>query len=125
MRERKLAVRWGYKGCEDLAVGRLRPEYVANLGLGATNGAQIARGRGAEDVKKEGEAAVDVAMRGDALKRDAKGVLSVLVIALCGVGLGGVLMSIFVLEAFVAEIYEGPGKEVVVSASYHGINIDL
>jgi hypothetical protein len=114
IRERKLAVRWGYKGCENLAVGRLRPEYVANLGLdkGDVLGAS-ARGEGS--VKREGEAAVDVAMRGDALKRDAKGVLSVLVIALCGVGLGGVLMGIFVLEAFVSQVYEGPGKEVVVS----------
>lgn len=40
---------------------------------------------------------------------------SVPVIAACGVGLGGLLMGIFVLEAFVGEVYDGFGKEVVVS----------
>jgi hypothetical protein len=30
-------------------------------------------------------------------------------------GLGGLLMGIFVLEAFVGEVYDGFGKEVVVS----------
>jgi hypothetical protein len=32
-------------------------------------------------------------------------------------GLGGLLMGIFVLEAFVGEVYDGFGKEVVVSLS--------
>ena len=32
-------------------------------------------------------------------------------------GLGGLLMGIFVLEAFVGEVYDGFGKEVVVSPS--------
>ena len=103
-----------------MAVGRLRPEYVANLAKQGQIGDIQKQGQGQGvrgDVQKEGEDAVDMAMRGDALKRDVKGVVSVLVIAVCGVGLGGLLMSIFVLEAFVAEIYEGPGKEVVVSPS--------
>jgi len=43
---------------------------------------------------------------------------SIPVIALCGVGLGGLLMGIFVLEAFVGEVYDGFGKEVVVSPYY-------
>lgn len=101
IRERKLAVRWGVRGCENVAVGRLRPEYVANLGVGtATDGQQ-------------GTAAVDVIHQGDDLKRDVKVAASVPVIALCGVGLGCVLMGIFVLEAFVSEVYEGVGKEIV------------
>lgn len=53
---------------------------------------------------------------------------SVPVIAVCGVGLGVLLMGIFVLEAFVGEVYDGFGKEVVVSllfrASFMSILMD-
>ncbi|ORY26484.1 calcium-activated chloride channel-domain-containing protein [Naematelia encephala] len=100
IRERKLAVRWGTRGCESVAVGRLRPEYVANLGLDH-------QGAG------KGEQAVDAIRAGDDLKRDVKLALSVPVIIASGFGLGVVLMGIFVLEAFVAQIYEGVGKQVV------------
>lgn len=84
---------------------------MANLGLDKRSNADHSAG----GMKAEREHAVDVAQRGNDLKRDAKVVASVGVIAICGVVLGGVLMGIFVLEAFVAEIYDGWGKEVVVS----------
>jgi anoctamin-10 len=107
IRERKLAVRWGTRGCESVAVGRLRPEYVANLGLDKR---AAATGPG-------GEEAVDAVQAGHELQRDVKVALSVPVIVACGVGLGVVLMGIFLLEAFVAQVYQGAGKEVVVSGS--------
>ena len=41
-------------------------------------------------------------------------------------GLGGLLMGIFVLEAFVGEVYDGFGKEVVVSPSlFHFFSFQL
>ena len=98
-------MRWGTRGCESVAVGRLRPEYVANLGL---------------DKRTGGDNAVDTIRAGDDLKRDVKLAASIPVIIACGVGLGCVLMGIFMLEAFVAQAYEGVGKQVVVS---HMVNI--
>ncbi|KAK8844765.1 hypothetical protein IAR55_006615 [Kwoniella newhampshirensis] len=98
IKERKLAVRWGTHGCESVAVGRLRPEYVANMGW---------------DKEGDGTSAVDAVQAGNDLKRDTKVAISVPVIAACGVGLGVVLMGIFVLEAFVGQVYDGVGKEVV------------
>jgi hypothetical protein len=87
-------------------VGRLRPEYVANLHLNSSK-----RSIGEQD-------SVDAVHAGDESKRDVKMAASIPVIALCGVGLGGLLMGIFVLEAFVGEVYDGFGKEVVVSPYY-------
>lgn len=58
---------------------------------------------------------VDAVHAGDEGKRDLKVGASIPVIALCGLGLGGLLMGIFALEAFVGEVYDGFGKEVVVS----------
>lgn len=49
------------------------------------------------------------------MKRDVKVALSIPVIALCGVGLGVLLMGVFLLEAFVSEVYEGVGQSIVVS----------
>jgi anoctamin-10 len=103
VRERKVAVQWGTRGCESVAVGRLRPEYVANLHPAAVQGGG------------EGGDSVDAVHAGNEGKRDFKMAASVPVIAACGVGLGGLLMGIFVLEAFVGEVYDGFGKEVVVS----------
>lgn len=102
VKERKLAVRWGTRGCESVAVGRLRPEYVASLGL-------------EEQKAGGGEKTVDAIRAGNDLKRDAKMAASVPVIIACGVGLGTVLSGIFVLEAFVTQVYEGFGAGVVVS----------
>lgn len=48
------------------------------------------------------------------MKRDVKVATSVPVIAACGVGLGVLLMGVFLLEAFVSEIYEGLGQGIVV-----------
>ena len=93
-------MRWGTKGCENVAVGRLRPEYVANLEK---------RDSGA------GGDVVGTVQKGDDMKRDLKVAASVPIIALCGVGLGVLLMGVFLLEAFVSEVYEGVGSRVVVS----------
>lgn len=94
-------MRWGTRGSESVAVSRLRPEFVANLGL--------------DKRAPGGNNTVDTIQAGNDLKRDVKIAASVPVIMACGVGLGFVLMGIFVLEAFVAEAYEGVGKKVVVS----------
>ncbi|EIW72964.1 hypothetical protein TREMEDRAFT_26589 [Tremella mesenterica DSM 1558] len=100
IKERKLAVRWGTSGCESVAVGRLRPEYVANMGWDKA-------------VPSSGENTVEVIQAGHDLTRDAKVALSVPVILICGMGLGVVLMGIFVLEAFVGQVYDGMGKQIV------------
>ena len=101
IKERKLAVRWGTKGCESVAVGRLRPEYVANMGLDRPGAS--------------GSNVVDTIRAGDDLKRDIKVAASIPVIVACGMVLGCVLMGIFVLEAFVSQAYEGVGKQVLAS----------
>lgn len=101
IRERKFAIQWGTRGCESVAVGRLRPEYVANLNISQRSG---------------DESGVDAVHAGDEGKRDVKMAASIPVIMACGCGLGGLLMGIFVLEAFVGEVYDGFGKEVVVSS---------
>ncbi|WWC57606.1 uncharacterized protein I303_100138 [Kwoniella dejecticola CBS 10117] len=103
IKERKLAVRWGTRGCESVAVGRLRPEYVANLGLDKQS----------PSASPTGGDAVDVVQAGNDLKRDIKVAASVPIIIACGVGLGVVLLGIFMLEAFVGQAYDGFGKEVV------------
>lgn len=102
VKERKLAVRWGTRGCESVAVGRLRPEYIANLGI-----QDRSAGRG--------EKTVDAIRAGDDFMRDVKVAVSIPVIVASGMGLGLVLSGIFILEAFVAQVYEGFGKGVVVS----------
>jgi anoctamin-10 len=97
IKERKLAVKWGTRGCESVAVGKLRPEYVANTGL------------------DKGTDTVDAVHGGDHVQRDVKVALSVPIIAICGVLLGSLLMGIFLLEAFVTQAYEGIGHQVLVS----------
>ena len=96
-------MRWGTRGSESVAVSRLRPEYVANMGFDKQSASD--------------EGAIDTIQAGNDLKRDMKVAASVPIIIACGVGLGFVLMGIFVLEAFVAQAYEGFGKQVVVSRS--------
>ena len=88
-------------------MGRLRPEYVASLGL-------------QNESAGRGEKTVDAIRAGDDFKRDVKVALSIPVIVACGVGLGLVLSGIFLLEAFVAQVYEGFGKGVVVSCILKG-----
>jgi len=102
VKERKLAVRWGTRGCESVAVGRLRPEYIANLGI-------------QDQSAGLGEKTVDAIRAGDDFMRDVKVAVSIPVIVASGMGLGLVLSGIFILEAFVAQVYEGFGKGVVVS----------
>jgi anoctamin-10 len=62
-----------------------------------------------------GDKAVDAVRSGAGLVRDTKIALSIPVIIACGVGLGAFLSSIFILEAFVGAVWEGTGKEVLVS----------
>ncbi|KIR69262.1 hypothetical protein I314_00368 [Cryptococcus bacillisporus CA1873] len=100
IKQRKFAVKWGTYGCENVAFGRLRPEYVASLGLDKTTAQQ-------------GVETVDAVQAGNELRRDTKVAASVPIIAACGVGLGVVLMGLFVLEAFVSQLYDGPGKKIV------------
>jgi anoctamin-10 len=92
-------MKWGTRGCESASVGKLRPEYVANNNL---------------NQRSQGDV-VGAVNAWDHVQRDAKVLLSVPVIAICGVLLGTVLMGIFLLEAFVAQAYEGIGHQVLVS----------
>lgn len=89
VRERKLAVRWGTRGCE--AVARMRPQYVISHNLQS----------------------LDQPQHKSDLIRDSKMVASVPVVLMCGAVLGVVLMCIFMLEAFVGQLWHGPGKAVV------------
>lgn len=100
IKQRKFAVKWGTYGCENVAFGRLRPEYVASLGLDKTT-------------TQQGVETVDAIQAANELRRDTKVAASVPIIAACGVGLGVVLMGLFVLEAFVSQLYYGPGKKIV------------
>lgn len=91
IRERKLAVQWGMRGCENVAVGGLRPQYVR-----AHNVRSIEEPHTKSDVV-----------------RDSKVIFSIPVILACGAALGVVLMTIFMIEAFVGQLWHGPGKAVV------------
>lgn len=91
-------------------MSKLRPEYVANLEK---------RGKGT------GKDVVGTVQKGDDDKRDLKVAASVPIIAICGVGLGLLLMAVFVLEAFVSEIYEGLGQGVVVSLQLNNNGTEL
>ncbi|KAL1408823.1 hypothetical protein Q8F55_005637 [Vanrija albida] len=91
IKERKLAVQWGTRGCESVAVGRLRPQYVAAHQL-----RNVADAQNTTDVV-----------------RDAKVVASVPIILACGAVLGLVLTCIFMLEAFVGHLWHGAGKAIV------------
>lgn len=90
IRERKLAVRWGLRGVEQV-IGLMRPQYVLSHRLTTTS---------------ESHRRADV-------ERDGKIVLSVPIIMGCGLLLGCVLMAIFFLEAFVGHLWTGFGKEVL------------
>lgn len=91
IKERKLAVQWGTRGCESVSVGRLRPQYVA-----AHNLKSVAEAQNTTDVV-----------------RDAKVVASVPIILACGAVLALVLTGIFMLEAFVGHLWHGAGKAIV------------
>lgn len=91
IRERKLAVQWGVRGCESVAVGGLRPQYVR-----------------AHKVKS-----IDEPHTKSDLVRDSKVIFSIPIIITCGAALGVVLMTIFMIEAFVGQLWDGPGKVVV------------
>jgi hypothetical protein len=88
IRQRKLAVRWGTYGCEQVSV-QLRPQYVRSHG-----------------VTRLGETTTS---RWEHI-RDAKVIASIPIILGCGFLLACVLSTIFLLEAFVGHAYSGPGK---------------
>jgi hypothetical protein len=90
IRQRKLAVRWGTRGCESVSV-QLRPQYVA-----------------ANNVRELGHSH----KRAD-LFRDGKVLAAIPIILGCGALLACVLSTIFLLEAFVGHLWIGPGKAVV------------
>ncbi|KEP50066.1 response to osmotic stress-like protein [Rhizoctonia solani 123E] len=91
--ERALSVRWGTHGVA--RVERRRVEFIA-----ASN----------QDPSEE-----NIAADADALfpwwKREFRMALSVPVISLFGILLGGLLTAIFLFEAFVTQLYDGPGKD--------------
>lgn len=91
VREKKLAVRWGTRGCETVRVGRMRPQYVISHNVHS----------------------LDDPHHHSDLVRDSKMVASIPVILMCGALLGCVLMSIFMLEAFVGQLWHGPGKAII------------
>ncbi|WVN88537.1 uncharacterized protein L203_103748 [Cryptococcus depauperatus CBS 7841] len=99
IKQRKFAVRFGTTGCESIAVGRLRPEYVSSLGLDKSPSSYTN--------------AIDIVRAGNELTRDTKVAVSIPIIVICGIGLGMILMGLFMLEAFVAQVYDGFGKEIV------------
>ncbi|BEJ17630.1 hypothetical protein CspHIS471_0610310 [Cutaneotrichosporon sp. HIS471] len=91
VREKKLAVRWGTRGCETRRVGRMRPQYVIN----------------------EKVMSLDQPHHKADLVCDGKMIASVPIVLLCGALLGCVLLSIFMLEAFISQLWHGPGKAVI------------
>ncbi|KLT41542.1 DUF590-domain-containing protein [Cutaneotrichosporon oleaginosum] len=91
VREKKLAVRWGTRGCETRRVGRMRPQYVINQQIQT----------------------LDQPHHKADLVRDGKMVASIPVVISCGILLGIVLMCIFMLEAFISQLWHGPGKAII------------
>lgn len=91
VREKKLAVRWGTRGCETRRVGRMRPQYVIN----------------------EKVTSLDQPHHKADLVRDGKMIASIPVVLLCGALLGCVLLSIFMLEAFISQLWRGSGKAII------------
>lgn len=91
IRERKLAVDWGTRGTESMAIDTLRPQYVQGHNMSRV---------GAESHRT-------------GLIREVKVVGSIPLIIGCGVILGCILMGIFMLEAFVGHLWHGPGKSFV------------
>lgn len=90
IRERKLAVHWGARGCESVSV-QLRPQYCISNSLTAANQSRT---------------------RTD-LIRDGKVFASIPIILACGAVLACVLMCIFMIEAFVGHLWTGRGSSVL------------
>ena len=95
IRERILSTRWGTRGAENAE--RRRPEYVAKVRKG-------------EDDEED-----DFPW----WNRELRILASVPVILGFATILAAFLTAIFVLEAFVSQMYTGPGKDYIVSAGHY------
>ncbi|CAE7231774.1 unnamed protein product [Rhizoctonia solani] len=93
--ERALSVRWGTHGVA--RVERRRVEFAA--------------------ISNQDQSEDNIAAEADVLfpwwKREFRMALSVPVIGLFGALLGGLLTAIFLFEAFVTQLYDGPGKSYI------------
>ncbi|CAE6500154.1 unnamed protein product, partial [Rhizoctonia solani] len=92
VRERALSVRWGTYGVA--RVERRRVEFIAT----------------SNQDQSEDNIAADADVLFPWWKREFRMALSVPVIGLFGALLGGLLTAIFLFEAFVTQLYDGPGK---------------
>ncbi|KAH7335582.1 calcium-activated chloride channel-domain-containing protein [Rhizoctonia solani] len=93
--ERALSVRWGTHGVA--RVERRRVEFIAT----------------SRQDPSEDNVAADADVLFPWWKREFRMALSVPVISLFGVLLGGLLTTIFLFEAFVTQLYDGPGKNYI------------
>lgn len=103
VQERKIAVQYGTHMVS--RVEHLRPQYLASL--------SDTSGIPAPDTVTEQKTLSPSPRDTEFLKREAKMVASVPVLAVCGTALGALLTAIFVFEAFFAHLYDGPGKQVL------------
>ncbi|KAF8705280.1 hypothetical protein RHS03_05625, partial [Rhizoctonia solani] len=95
VRERALSVRWGTHGVA--RVERRRVEFITT----------------SSQEQSEDNIAADSDTLFPWWKREFRMALSVPVISLFGVLLGGLLTAIFLFEAFVTQLYDGPGKSYI------------
>lgn len=93
IRERTLSVRWGTRG--SFRVERRRAQYEAIEGARAKSGTESYAW----------------------WKRDARILATLPVIATFALGLTALLTGIFIFEAFVTQLYSGPGQKLIVSLS--------
>ncbi|CAE6440816.1 unnamed protein product [Rhizoctonia solani] len=93
--ERALSVRWGTYGVA--RVERRRVEFIAT----------------SNQDQSEDNVAADADVLFPWWKREFRMALSVPVISLFGILLGGLLTTIFLFEAFVTQLYDGPGKNYI------------
>ncbi|KAG8732544.1 hypothetical protein FRC11_012745 [Ceratobasidium sp. 423] len=95
VRERALSVRWGTHGIT--RVERRRVEFIAT----------------STQDQSDDNIAADADVLFPWWKREFRMALSVPVIGLFGVLLGALLTAIFLFEAFVTQLYNGPGKNYI------------
>lgn len=101
--ERKIAVQYGTLGVA--RVEHLRPQYLASL----SDTAGIAVPDSVTEQKTLSPSPRDTQF----LMREAKMGASVPVLVACGTALGALLTGIFIFEAFFAQLYDGPGKQLL------------
>ena len=103
VQERKIAVQYGTHKVS--RVEHLRPQYLASLS--DTSGIPV------PDSVNQIATLSPSPRDTEFLKREAKMVASVPILAACGTALGALLTGIFVFEAFFAHLYDGPGKQLL------------